>query len=72
MNVLQDYTLKYENPKQPHKSIYSTLASRRASRRANTITNNLSAAHEVAVKSVGRKITCRGQEKCPSLEGLLL
>jgi len=55
MNVLQDYTLKYENPKQPHKSIYSTLASRRASRRANTITNNLSAAHEVAVKSVGGK-----------------
>lgn len=36
MNVLQDYTLKYENPKQPHKSIYSTLASRRASKRTNT------------------------------------
>ena len=55
MNVLQDYKLKYEYPKQPRKSIYSTLANRRASRRANTTTNNLSAAHEVAIKSVGKK-----------------
>ena len=55
MNVLQDYKLKFEYPKQPRKSIYSTLANRRASRRANTTTNNLSAAHEVAVKSVGGK-----------------
>ena len=55
MNVLDTYKLHYETPKQPHKSIYSTLANRRASRRTNTITNNLSAAHEVAIKSVGEK-----------------
>ena len=55
MNVLQDYKLKYEYPKQPRKSIYSTLANRRASRRTNTITNNLSAVYEVATKSVGGK-----------------
>ena len=55
MNVLDTYKLHYETPKQPRKSIYSTLANRRANKRTNTITNNLSAAHEVAVKSVGGK-----------------
>ena len=36
MNVLDTYKLHYETPKQPHKSIYSTLANRRANKRTNT------------------------------------